>query len=245
MGILIALAVVALGLCGLAVFLIVRIRRSDSGAAVMAEVSGFASYVSKGQTLYCAQYRAVVDGREVTGAASVSKSWKSPPLGTKVLVHYHPDVSENQLTDTSFVRYIAPLALLGTAALIGVMGMGLGSIRAVAPRPKAEAGARTWDGKEPLRCSGHEELTFSGVSATVDGTAITASGHCQLTLTNVMLAAATGIETSGSAVVTMQGGSITATSFAVHAAGSSQVHLTGTKISGKTQQKSSAVITGP
>jgi hypothetical protein len=112
--------------------------------------------------------------------------------------------------------------------------------------PSATAtAAAAWDGKAPLSCGGNDEVKVEGIKAKLDGTAVTAGGNCKLTLVNVELTAATGIEAGGNAVVTVQGGSITATALAVHALGSAQVHLTGTKVSGKTEKLGGAVITGP
>jgi hypothetical protein len=87
-------------------------------------------------------------------------------------------------------------------------------------------------------------VTVEGVSAKLAGTAITATGSCHLTLVDVNLSAATGIDASGSAVVTVQGGSITATSRAVHASGSAQVRVSGTRVSGKTSAEGGAKISG-
>jgi hypothetical protein len=119
MVVVIVFGVVAIGLwiLGGALFFGAR-KRMSTGVPMTAEVTGFASYVSRGQTMYCAQYRAVLhDGRVVTGAATTSKSWKSPNVGAKVAVRYHPDDPENALTDTSIVPYIAPLVLFGVGAL--------------------------------------------------------------------------------------------------------------------------------
>jgi hypothetical protein len=121
MVVVIVLGVVAMGLWILgAVLFVVARKRMSTGVPMTAEVTGFASFVDRGQTMYCAQYRAVLpDGRAVTGAATTSKSWKSPNVGTRVPVRYHADNPENALTDTSFVPYIAPLVLFAVGGLLG------------------------------------------------------------------------------------------------------------------------------
>lgn len=112
------------------------------------------------------------------------------------------------------------------------------------PSPTATAAAK-WDGKSPLSCGGNDVVTIDGVTAKLDGTAVTAGGNCKLTLNKVDITAPTGIEAGGNAIVTVTGGSITATDAAVHAGGGAKVNLTGTKVTGKIQKVGGAAITGP
>jgi len=112
------------------------------------------------------------------------------------------------------------------------------------PTPSAAA-AQKWDGKSPLTCGGNDEIKIDGVTAKLDGTAVSAAGNCKLTLVNVALTAPTGIAAGGNAVVTVTGGSITATDLAVQALGNAKVTLAGTKVTGKTQKLGGAAITGP
>jgi hypothetical protein len=108
----------------------------------------------------------------------------------------------------------------------------------------AAAAASAWDGKTPLSCTGSQELTIEGVTATLEGTAVTATGSCKLKLVNVNLTGATAIEAGGAAVVTVQGGSLTGTTFSVHAAGAAHVDVSGAKVTGKSQAAGAAKITG-
>jgi hypothetical protein len=135
MVVVIVLGVVALGLWILGAVLFVGARkRMSTGVPMTAEVTGFASFVDRGQTMYCAQYRAVLpDGRTVTGAATTSKSWQSPNVGTRVPVRYHADNPDNALTDTSFVPYIAPLVLFVVGLLLGGFASAAGAAVLASP----------------------------------------------------------------------------------------------------------------
>jgi hypothetical protein len=107
------------------------------------------------------------------------------------------------------------------------------------------AAAKGWDGKTPLTCGGNDELTFSGVTAKLPGTAVTAAGNCKVTLVNADLTGATAVEAMGNATVTLTGGSVTGTGgTAIHAIGNAQVIASGTKASGKTAATGGAKITG-
>lgn len=108
-----------------------------------------------------------------------------------------------------------------------------------------KAAAKTWDGKSPLTCTGSEEVVVEGVTAKLDGAAITANGACKVTLKNCDITGADAIDANGSAVVTVTGGSITGSTVAVKAMGSAKVTLSGTKVTGKLQHLGGATITGP
>ncbi len=110
-----------------------------------------------------------------------------------------------------------------------------------APR---EAKAAVWDGKSTFECKANDAVTLNGITANVSGTAIKASGNCQLTLVNVNLTAPIAIDAGASAKVTMTGGSITASTNAVVAGGAAKVDLVGTKVSGKSKKSGAATITG-
>lgn len=106
----------------------------------------------------------------------------------------------------------------------------------------ATAGA--WDGKSTFECKGNDAVSLTGVKANVSGTAIKASGNCQLTLTGVDITAPVGIEASAGAKVTMTGGSIKATTSSVVASANAKVDLVGTSVSGKVKQSGNAKVTG-
>jgi len=104
---------------------------------------------------------------------------------------------------------------------------------------------KTWDGKTPLVCAGSDDVIVEGVTAKLDGVAITANGACKVTLKNCDITGADAIDANGSAVITVTGGSITGSAFVVKALGSAKVALTGTKVTGKLQHLGAATITGP
>lgn len=106
------------------------------------------------------------------------------------------------------------------------------------------ASAGKWDGKTTFECSGNDAISLSGVTANVSGTAIRASGNCQLTLSGVEITAPTGIDASASAKVTMTGGSITSSTRAVNAAANAQVTFVGTRVSGKVDKAGAAKVIG-
>lgn len=106
------------------------------------------------------------------------------------------------------------------------------------------AAAANWDGKSTFECKGGDVLTIANVKANVSGTAIKASGACQLTLANVDITAGVGIDASASAKVTMTGGSITASQNSVVATAAAKVDCVGTKVSGKSKTSGAAKVTG-
>ena len=97
------------------------------------------------------------------------------------------------------------------AVIIGIMvlgGLGLGIYIYLQAKDSGSgaaaaktAAAAKWDGKSTFECKANDAVALSGVKATVAGTAIKASGNCQLTLVGVDISAATGIEASGNAKV--------------------------------------------
>lgn len=129
----------------------------------------------------------------------------------------------------------------------GVVLAGYIYFQAKDPGPAAgakAAAAAAWDGKSTFDCKGNDAVTLTGVKANVAGTAIKASGNCQLTLTGIDITAGIGIEASANAKVTMTGGSITATTNSVVASAGAKVDLVGTKVSGKAKQSGGAKVTG-
>jgi hypothetical protein len=153
----------------------------------------------------------------------------------------------NQLVNKakSAILWYVMFAVLTAAILGGTLWYLKRTVKKALDQPTADtAAAAKWDGTAPLTCAGDQELRFEGVSAKLPGIAVTAGGNCKLTLVNVTVTGATGIEAGGNADVTIQGGSITGTAFAVHALGNAKVHATGTKVTGKTQALGGAKLTG-
>ena len=106
------------------------------------------------------------------------------------------------------------------------------------------AAAAAWDGKSTLECKGNDVMALTGVKANVSGTAIHATGNCQLSLTGVDITAAIGIDASASAKVTMTGGSIKATTNSVVASAAAKVDCVGTSVTGKSKVSNAAKVTG-
>ncbi len=107
-GMLALFGAVGLGLWVLAAYQLLQARR---GVLVDAEVTGFTTYVDRGQTMYSARLKAVVDGREVHGTSAVAKSWESPPVGTVVRARYRAEDPEAPLVDGGPGQYVLPAAL--------------------------------------------------------------------------------------------------------------------------------------
>jgi hypothetical protein len=109
----------------------------------------------------------------------------------------------------------------------------------------ASGGKVSWDGKSTFECKGNDEVSLTGVKATVtSGPAIRASANCKLSLTGVNITAPIGIEASASAKVDMTGGSITASTSSVVASNAAEVSLVGTKVTGKVQKSGAAKVSG-
>ena len=146
--------------------------------------------------------------------------------------------------------WIIGAVILGIIVL-GAIGLGIyiyfqakqPSPAAVAAGAKAQA-ASQWDGKSTFECKGNDVFALANVKANVPGTAIKASGNCQLSLVGVDITAATGIEASASAKVTMTGGSIKATTNSVVATAAAKVDCVGTTVTGKSKASGAARITG-
>ena len=104
--------------------------------------------------------------------------------------------------------------------------------------------AAQWDGKTTFECSGNQNVTLSGVTASVSGTAIKASGNCQLTLKDMNVTGAIAIEAGGNAQVTVTGGSLTGNTNSVVAGGNAHVTCAGTKVTGKSKTSGNAKAVG-
>jgi len=150
---------------------------------------------------------------------------------------------KNQVSSMIWGWVIGGIILVLAVLILGGIGVYAYMNRNATSGAAANAAAK-WDGKTPFTCAGNDDLTLSGVTANVSGTAITARGNCHLTLTGVNITAAVGIDAGGTAKVTMTGGSINATTSSVVAAGGAQVSCTGTKVSGKSKASGGAKITG-
>jgi cell division septation protein DedD len=104
-----------------------------------------------------------------------------------------------------------------------------------------------WDGSEPLRCSGIEDISVSGVEATFNaGAAITAEGNCHVKCTDCKLTAPTAIEAGGNAQVTIINGSVRGTTILADATSNARVTITGkVTVSGATRERGNARVSAP
>ncbi len=154
----------------------------------------------------------------------------------------------NSLVDKakSMILWYVITGVIVLAIVGGVIFYLKHTVKKALDEPSATAkAAAAWDGKTPLSCGGNDVVVIDGVTAKLDGTAVTAGGNCKLTLTKVDITAPTGIQAGGNAIVTIAGGSITSTDLAISALGGAQVTMKGTKVTGKTERLGGAKITGP
>lgn len=106
--------------------------------------------------------------------------------------------------------------------------------------------AGAWSGKETLECSGNDDMTVSGVTATIEGdTVISATGNCMLHVKQCNLKGATGIEAGGNAHVIVEQGTVEGSESAIDASGNAHVELHGTKVTGPKTRGGNAKIVGP
>ncbi len=148
---------------------------------------------------------------------------------------------------SSTIWTYAIMAVILVIVVLGLAGLGFYIFYKV----KTDTGgvatggaAAQWDGKSTFECKGNDVVALTGIKANVRGTAIKASGNCQLALTGVDITAATGIDASAGAKVTMTGGSIKATTNSVVAANAAKVDCLGTTVTGKSKAANAAKITG-
>lgn len=134
--------------------------------------------------------------------------------------------------------------LVLTFAGIGGYAYWTASSSASAATGGGVATGATWDGTSTFECKANDKVTLTGVKAHVSGTAIKASGNCQLTMVGVELTAPVGIEASANAKVSMTGGAINASTSSVVASAAAKVDLVGTKVSGKSKSSGAAKVTG-
>lgn len=107
--------------------------------------------------------------------------------------------------------------------------------------PTKTAQAAQWDGKTPFSCGGNDAIALTGVNATAG---VTASGNCQLTLTNVTINAPVAITASANAKVTVVGGTVTGTTNSAVVSANGSVTFTGTKVTGKSSKSGNGKVVG-
>jgi len=133
----------------------------------------------------------------------------------------------------------------GVGALVGLIAV----VRALSTVPGSGGSVSDfvagfgWDGKKTLVCTTGQVMKFVGISASLQGTAIVAKGHCVLNITGGTIKADTGIAASGDAAVTLTGVMIDAP-IAIDASGNATVTILGGRANGKVQKSGRASVSG-
>lgn len=93
-------------------------------------------------------------------------------------------------------------------------------------------GLGSWNGRAPLHCGGVDQGTVSGVTASLDTTAIVAGGNCSLVIEAAQITAPTVVEASGNARVVFRGGAATGTTQLANVSGNARVIVEGAQVTG-------------
>jgi hypothetical protein len=131
----------------------------------------------------------------------------------------------------------ALLVSLAAAALAAALTL------AASARADDEPPMQLWDGKTPLRCGADQVMAVDGRKVHLSGTAVAASGKCQLTLTDCSIDADVAIRASGHARVKVVHGALQGRDAAIVASGSAVVELEATKTEGAIRKSGSAKVT--
>lgn len=108
----------------------------------------------------------------------------------------------------------------------------------------AAAKAAAWDGTSTFVCPSTGPVRIENVTATVTGTAIKASGNCDLTLEGVDITADIGIDAGGNATVLIRGGRVTGRTQSIQAGANATVVVDGATIAGPTKKSANGAIEG-
>ncbi len=130
--------------------------------------------------------------------------------------------------------------------LLGVTGgAGVGYSRCT--KGSSVLSSLVWDGKEPLNCSGNEQIAVTGVTANFNaGAAIVATGNCTVRCEGCTLTAPTAVEASGNAQVTIANGSATGATYLANASGGARVTFMGqVTTSGKIKESRPGQVATP
>jgi hypothetical protein len=136
------------------------------------------------------------------------------------------------------------LLLVGVFGWVIYTAMHASTETASAAQP-GNAKAATWDGKGTFECKAADNVKIEKVTAKLTtGTAIKASGSCQLTLTDVDITAPVVVEASANASVTFKGGSVNGSTNSAVASANGKVDFQGTTVKGPTKASANGKITG-
>jgi len=152
-------------------------------------------------------------------------------------------------------RALVPMLLIVAAvsgavawSLIGRKSSGYGAsaptVTAAPPAPPAPRAVP--EDEAAYECGGDMRVALGGQTMVVTGPgpAIRASGHCQLTLTNMNITAPVAIEARGNARVMIVGGSLSGSDKSIVASADAEVSVSGVRVSGDIEQSDRAAING-
>ena len=112
------------------------------------------------------------------------------------------------------------------------------------PADPGSASVTKWDGKSAFSCGAAEVVKLEGVTAKLDGTAITATAGCTLLLKDVKVTAPVCIDAQNAAKITVSGGTYTCAQNSVVAQNAAEVKFEGAKVTGKAKTTGAAKVTG-
>lgn len=155
------------------------------------------------------------------------------------------EVHRQEAVHTAAARSFSWIIWLVIVLVVSLGGAGAGFARCT--KRNALLSSLVWDGSEPLHCTGIEQIAVSGVQATfTSGSAIVASGNCQVRCTDCKIEAPTAIEASANAQVTIVNGSIKGTNLLADASGNARVDIAGNVVaSGKVKESANARVVAP
>lgn len=129
--------------------------------------------------------------------------------------------------------------------LIVIFGyVGFSFMTAGNPVNEASEKAAEWDGKTPFVCPPNGNVTLSGVTADLPGTAIKAGGNCTLVLEDMNITGDVAVDAGGNATVTITGGTLKGKKNSIVAGGNANVVVSGATVDGPTKKSGGATISG-
>jgi DNA-directed RNA polymerase subunit RPC12/RpoP len=138
------------------------------------------------------------------------------------------------------------LALFVVVMILSAAGYGVRRWRGRGLVTGPNMGDGLWDGTSPLTCGGNDSYDVTGINASFTaGSAIIASGNCNVTCRNCTLKAPVAVEADGNGDVKLIGGSVTGTQMACNATANGTIEVLGNAtITGATHQSGNGKVTG-
>lgn len=158
--------------------------------------------------------------------------------------------AKNEAEGFALKLILAPVMILIFLGVFGgviwyVIGQKNAIERGSAPAA-APVAPQAWDGTTTFECRGNDRVALMGqtVQFTGTGPAIRAGANCQLTLTNMAISAPTVLEAAGNAQVMIIGGTLTGADKSLVATANATISVSGATVSGETEARGHAEITG-